>query len=135
MPRWPNTRNAAQSTSTSSSASTAPALQQTAAQVALPSPVGGLPIGWGDQLELRPVHNGRGERSAGQVAGYVAKYATAMIRLVVAVGSDPVRHRRDAWPWSVGLPLRPPRERLWRGSDPWPHRPGAWLKTCRPTAT
>jgi hypothetical protein len=38
--------------------------------------VGGLPIGWGDQLDLRPVHNGRGERSAGQVAGYLAKYAT-----------------------------------------------------------
>ena len=27
-------------------------------------------------------------------------YATAMIPAVVAVGSDPVRHRRDAWLWT-----------------------------------
>jgi hypothetical protein len=41
-----------------------------------------------------------GELSAEQVAGYIAKYATAMIPAVVAVGSDPVRHRRDAWLWT-----------------------------------
>jgi hypothetical protein len=34
------------------------------------------------------------------VAGYVAKYATAMIRLVVAVGSDSVRDRPGAWLWT-----------------------------------
>jgi hypothetical protein len=28
------------------------------------------------------------------------KYATAMIPAVVAVGSDSVRHRRDAWLWT-----------------------------------
>jgi hypothetical protein len=41
-----------------------------------------------------------GALSAEQVAGYVAKYATAMIPAVVAVGPDPVRHRRDAWLWT-----------------------------------
>ena len=54
---------------------------------------------WGDQLDVRNVTRDGTELSAEQVAGYVAKYATAMIRLVVAVGSDPVRHRRDAGPW------------------------------------
>jgi transposase InsO family protein len=28
------------------------------------------------------------------------EYATAMIPAVVAVGPDPVRHRRDAWLWT-----------------------------------
>jgi hypothetical protein len=54
----------------------AAALRQTAAQVALPSPLGGPPVRWGDQLDLHPIHHRRGERSAGQVAGYLAKYAT-----------------------------------------------------------
>ena len=56
---------------------------------------------WGEQLDVRNItrEEEAGELSAEQVAGYIAKYATAMIRLVVAVGSDPVRHRRDAWPW------------------------------------
>jgi hypothetical protein len=58
---------------------------------------------WGEQLDVRNItreHDDQaGELSAEQVAGYIAKYAAAMIRLVVAVGSDPVRHRRDAWPW------------------------------------
>jgi hypothetical protein len=38
--------------------------------------------------------------SAEQVAGYIAKYATAMIPAVIAVGSDPVRDWWDAWPWT-----------------------------------
>jgi hypothetical protein len=55
---------------------------------------------WGKELDLRPIgQHQAGPMTAEQVAGYIAKYATAMIRLVVAVGSDPVRHRRDAWPW------------------------------------
>jgi hypothetical protein len=58
---------------------------------------------WGEQLHVRHITRDDGQDDkkllAEQVAGYVAKYATAMIRLVVAVGSDPVRHRRDAWPW------------------------------------
>jgi hypothetical protein len=32
----------------------------------------------------------------------VERYATAMLPVVVAVGSDPVRHRRDAWLEPVG---------------------------------
>jgi hypothetical protein len=54
----------------------AAALRQTAAQVTLACPLGGPPMRWGDQLDLRPVRDGRGERSAGEVAGYLAKYAT-----------------------------------------------------------
>jgi hypothetical protein len=41
-----------------------------------------------------------GELSAEQVAGYITKYATAMIPAVVAVGSDPVRDWRNAWLWT-----------------------------------
>jgi hypothetical protein len=58
---------------------------------------------WGEQLDVRNITRGEdeaGELSAEQVAGYIAKYATAMMPMVVAVGSDPVRHRRDAWPWT-----------------------------------
>jgi hypothetical protein len=58
---------------------------------------------WGEQLDVHNITTGddqAGELSAEQVAGYVAKYATAMIPAVVAVGSDPVRHRRDAWLWT-----------------------------------
>jgi hypothetical protein len=68
----------------------AAALQQTAAQVALPSPLGGPAIGWGDQLDLRPVHDGRGERSAGQVAGYLAKYATKATEGLGAALDQPI---------------------------------------------
>jgi hypothetical protein len=59
---------------------------------------------WGGQLHIRHITRDDGEDDkrllAEQVAGYVAKYATAMIRLVVAVGSDPVRDWRDAWLWT-----------------------------------
>src|SRR5215211_1462781 len=58
---------------------------------------------WGEQLDVRNLTTGgdeAGELSAEQVAGYVAKYATAMIPAVVAVGSDPVRDWRDAWLWT-----------------------------------
>jgi hypothetical protein len=54
----------------------AQAVRQAATEAAVPCPLGGAPIRWGDQLDLRPVHSGTGERSAGQVAGYLAKYAT-----------------------------------------------------------
>ena len=58
---------------------------------------------WGEQLDVHNITHSddqEGELSAEQVAGYIAKYATAMIPVVVAVGSDPVRHRRDAWLWT-----------------------------------
>jgi len=54
----------------------AQAIRQAAAQAAVPCPLGGAPIRWGDQLDLRPVHAGLGEGATGQVAGYLAKYAT-----------------------------------------------------------
>jgi hypothetical protein len=54
----------------------AQAVRQAAAQAAVPCPLGGAPIRWGDQLGLAPIHPGLGEGSAGQVAGYLAKYAT-----------------------------------------------------------
>ena len=76
-----------------------------AAQATAPCPaVGNTPprlARWGAQLDLREIRQvGPGELSAEAVAGYIAKYATAMIPAVVAVGSDPVRHRRDAWLWT-----------------------------------
>jgi hypothetical protein len=58
---------------------------------------------WGEQLDVRHITRDDdpvGELTAEQVAGYVAKYATAMIPVVVAVGSDSVRDRRDAWLWT-----------------------------------
>jgi hypothetical protein len=54
----------------------AAALRQTAVQVRLTCPLGGPAIRWGDQLDLQPIAAGVGERSAAQVAGYLAKYAT-----------------------------------------------------------
>jgi hypothetical protein len=54
----------------------AQAIRQAAAQAAVPCPLGGAPIRWGDQLDLEPIRLGLGEGSAGQVAGYLAKYAT-----------------------------------------------------------
>jgi hypothetical protein len=57
----------------------AAALRKTAATVRLPGPVldgQRFEAGWGDQLDLRPVPPGSGERSTGEVAGYLAKYAT-----------------------------------------------------------
>jgi Replication initiator protein, pSAM2 len=84
------------------------ALHQAVAAVRVPCPpLDGDGLGryarWGDQLDVRNITRGddqAGELSAEQVAGYIAKYATAMIPVVVAVGSDPVRHRRDAWLWT-----------------------------------
>ena len=59
---------------------------------------------WGEQLHVRHITRDDGQDDkkllAEQVAGYVAKYATAMIPAVVAVGSDPVRDWRDAWLWT-----------------------------------
>jgi hypothetical protein len=58
---------------------------------------------WGSQPDVHNITRGddeAGELSAEQVVGYLAKYATAMMPMVAAVGSDPVRHRRDAWLWT-----------------------------------
>jgi hypothetical protein len=68
----------------------AAALRQTAAQVALACPLGGPPIRWGDQLHLRPIHPGTGEQSTGQVAGYLAKYATKATEGLGAALDQPI---------------------------------------------
>ena len=86
----------------------AQAVKTAATQATVPCPaVGDTPprlARWGAQLDVRNITKDRdgeaGELSAEQVAGYIAKYAPAMIPAVVAVGSDPVRHRRDAWLWT-----------------------------------
>jgi hypothetical protein len=94
---------------------------------------------WGEQLDVRNITRDEpaGELAAEQVAGYIAKYATAMIPAVVVV--DLTRYATGGMPGfgPVGLPWPPclSLARSWRGSDPWPHRPGAWLKTCRLDAT
>jgi hypothetical protein len=62
------------------------AVRQAATEVTVPCPLGGPPLRWGDQLDLRPIQLGTGERSAGQVAGYLAKYATKCPRTPSHVG-------------------------------------------------
>jgi hypothetical protein len=54
-------------------------------------PLGGPAIRWGDQLDLRPIHAGRGERSGGQVAGYLAKYATKATEGLGVALDQPIR--------------------------------------------
>jgi hypothetical protein len=83
------------------------ALRQAVAAVRVPCPplddVGPPRFArWGEQLDVRNITRGgdQGVLSVEQVAGYVARYAMAMIPAVVAVGPDPVRHRRDAWLWT-----------------------------------
>jgi len=68
----------------------AAALRQTAAQVTLPSPLGGPPIRWGQQLDLRPIHPCTGEWSERQVAGYLAKYATKATEGLGAALDQPI---------------------------------------------
>jgi Replication initiator protein, pSAM2 len=54
----------------------AEAIRQAAAEVAVPCPLGGPPLRWGEQLDLRPIGENGAELSVKRVAGYVAKYAT-----------------------------------------------------------
>ena len=68
----------------------AAALRHTAAQVAVPDPLGGPAVRWGDQLDLRPIHPGTGEWSAGKVAGYLAKYATKATEGLGAALDQPI---------------------------------------------
>jgi hypothetical protein len=71
------------------------ALRQTFAQVAVPCLLGGPPIRWGDQLDLRPITAGTRKLSAGQVAGYLAKYATKATEGLGAVLDHPIRSAAD----------------------------------------
>jgi hypothetical protein len=56
----------------------------------LANPLGGPPITWGDQLDLRPIHPGVGERSEREVAGYLAKYATKATEGLGAALDQPI---------------------------------------------
>ena len=70
------------------------AIRQTAAAVRVPCPAGhGGPVGWGEQLDIRPIHTaGAGELSEGQVAGYLAKYATKATESLAGMALDrPIR--------------------------------------------
>jgi len=55
------------------------------------------PAGWGDQLDIRPITTSTlGEGSAGQVAGYLAKYATKATEGLAGVALDrPIGSRAD----------------------------------------
>ena len=95
---------------------------------------------WGEQLHVRHLTRDDGEDDkkllAEQVAGYVAKYATAMIPVVVAVGSDPGMRLAGCLALDLSAWHCDDRESgCGAGLTLGPHRPGAWLKTCRPVAT
>jgi hypothetical protein len=60
---------------------------------------------WGAQLDVRQIRQtGPGELSAEAVAGYIAKYATAMIRLVVASTTSTSWTTCGCQPTSPGWP-------------------------------
>jgi hypothetical protein len=70
------------------------AIRQTAATVRVPCPAAhGGRVGWGAQLDIRPIHTaGAGELSEGQVAGYLAKYATKATESLAGMALDrPIR--------------------------------------------
>ncbi|HEY5989574.1 MAG TPA: replication initiator, partial [Streptosporangiaceae bacterium] len=71
------------------------AIRQAAATVGFPCPAGFElgPVGWGDQLDIRPVTAGMlGEGSEGHVAGYLAKYATKATESLAGLVLDrPIR--------------------------------------------
>jgi len=71
------------------------AMRQAAATVMVPCPAGLElgPVGWGEQLDIRPITAGTlGEGSEGHVAGYLAKYATKATEGLAGVALDrPIR--------------------------------------------
>src|SRR6266508_1053616 len=73
----------------------AEAIRQAAAEVAVPCPLGGPPLRWGEQLDLRPISDTSGQLTAATVAGYVAKYATKATEGYGAALDAPIRSRTD----------------------------------------
>jgi excisionase family DNA binding protein len=72
------------------------AIRTAAADVGVACPLGGPPLRWGGQLDLRPLsdHADGDERSAGRVARYVAKYATKATEHLAGAALDrPIRNR------------------------------------------
>lgn len=80
------------------------AIQQAATTVGVPCPAGLElgPVSWGEQLDIRPVTAGMlGEGSEGQVAGYLAKYATKATEGLAGVVLDrPIRSGAALPAWS-----------------------------------
>jgi hypothetical protein len=69
-----------------------------ASSVQVPGPIlDGRPakVGWGDQLDLRPIRDATGELSDGQVAGYLAKYATKATEGLSISLDRPIRSTRQ----------------------------------------
>jgi hypothetical protein len=73
----------------------AAAVRLAAAEVAVPCPLGGPPLRWGQQLDLRPIGENGAELPATRVAGYVAKYATKATEGYGAALDAPIRERAD----------------------------------------
>jgi hypothetical protein len=61
----------------------------------LPDELGGGAIVWGDELELRPIADGR---ARGEIAGYLAKYATKSTELAGGVVHRVTEQQVDALP-------------------------------------
>jgi hypothetical protein len=71
------------------------AIRRAVAEVAVPCPLGGAPLRWGEQLDLCPIGDAGGEPSPATVAGYVAKYATKATEGFGAALGRPIRTRAD----------------------------------------
>jgi hypothetical protein len=67
------------------------AIRQAAAEVAVACPLGGPPLRWGEQLDLRPMGDTGHELRVAAVAGYVAKYATKATEGFGAALDRPIR--------------------------------------------
>jgi len=73
----------------------AAAIGKAATDVGVPCPLGGPPLRWGEQLDLRPITDTGTELSTVKVAGYVAKYATKATEHLAAGLERPIRNRRQ----------------------------------------
>jgi len=93
------------------------AIREAASTVSVPGPAGLElgPVGWGEQLDIRPITTGLGEGSAGQVAGYLAKYATKATESLAGVALDrPIRSTRDLVRRALPEHVRRLVEAAWR---------------------
>jgi Replication initiator protein, pSAM2 len=124
------------------------AVRKAAADVAVPCPLGGPPLRWGAQLDLRRIGEAgadgeqggaAGALQAEHVAGYVAKYATKATEGFGAALDRPIRSRADLHRLDGQLPVhnaagRPPRldcpPSPWPGRGPGPRRPAATARGC-----
>ncbi len=96
----------------------AAAIREAASAARVPGPAGLElgPVGWGDQLDIRPITTGTlGEGSAGHVAGYLAKYATKATEGLAGVALDrPIHSARDLARRALPEHVRRLVEAAWR---------------------